>query len=181
MVKVSKLVVSLLSIVSPLLNNCFVKSKRLCQRIPDRFVACISFFWIQNRYREMGVIRFLFHIHIACNLHRVAHDNGKWWRLAVATGMLSREIDLQRIHNWRNIARLQDMSCLSTIQWISFLIMSKIICSFQNSALLVLINQLYADSVRCSTKQVFAQSSKNCKNFLTTAKPLKNIFEWTQF
>ena len=138
-------------------------------------------FEFQNRYREIDVIRFLFHIHIACNLHRVAHDNGKWWRLAVATGMLSREIDLQRIHNWRNIARLQDMSCLSTIQWISFLIMSKIICSFQNSAFLVLINQLYADSVRCSTKQVFAQSSKNCKNFLTTAKPLKNIFEWTQF
>ena len=59
-------------------------AKRLCQRIKHRFVACISFWRIQNLYKEMGVIRSLFYRYIACNLHRVAHDNGDWRRLSMA-------------------------------------------------------------------------------------------------
>ena len=50
--------------VSPQLKNRFVKSKRLCQRIKYRFIMCISFWQIQNRYKEMDVIRFLFYRYI---------------------------------------------------------------------------------------------------------------------
>ena len=58
--------------VSPQLKNFFVESKRLCQRIKHCVVVFISFCWIQNRYKEMNVIRSLFYRYIACNLHRVA-------------------------------------------------------------------------------------------------------------
>ena len=64
--------------VSPQLKNRFVESKRLSQQIKHRFAVCISYWRIQNLYKEMDVIRSLFDRYIACNLHRVAHDNGGW-------------------------------------------------------------------------------------------------------
>ena len=53
-----------------------IESKCLCQGIKYRFVVCISFCGIQNRYKEIDVIRSLFYRYIACKMHRVAHDNG---------------------------------------------------------------------------------------------------------
>ena len=64
--------------VSPQSKNRFVESKRLPQWIKHRFAVCISYWRIQNLYKEMNVIRSLFDRYIACNLHRVAHDNGGW-------------------------------------------------------------------------------------------------------
>ena len=64
--------------VSPQLKNRFVESKRLSQWIKHRFTVCISYWRIQNLYKEMDVIRSLFDRYIGCNLHRVAHDNGGW-------------------------------------------------------------------------------------------------------
>ena len=58
--------------VSSQLKNRFVESKRLCQRIKHRYVVFISFWRIQNCYKEMDLSRFLFYRYIACNLHRVA-------------------------------------------------------------------------------------------------------------
>ena len=69
--------------VSPQLKNCFVESKCLYQRIKHRFVVCISFWRIRNRYREISVIRSLFYRYIACNLHRVVHNNGGWRKLSM--------------------------------------------------------------------------------------------------
>ena len=37
----------------------------------------------KNCYKEMDVIRSLFYRYIACNFHRVAHDNGGWRRLSI--------------------------------------------------------------------------------------------------
>ena len=50
-----------------------------------RFVVCILFWQIQNRYKEMDVIRSLFARYNACNLHRdyCTHDYGGWWRLSM--------------------------------------------------------------------------------------------------
>ena len=75
-----------------------------------------------------------------------------------------------------------DPISISTIWWISFFIMSESVL-FVPKAVLVftLINYLHTDAVikRCSVKYWFAHSSKNYKEFLATAKSLKNIFEWT--
>ena len=70
--------------VSPQLKNCFIESKRLCQQIKHRFVICISFWLIQNCYKEIDLIRSLFYRYIASNLQRVVHDDGVWRRLSVA-------------------------------------------------------------------------------------------------
>ena len=55
----------------PHLKNRFVESNCLCQRIKHCFVVCISFWRVQNCYKEMDVIRSLFYWCIECNLHRV--------------------------------------------------------------------------------------------------------------
>ena len=67
----------------PQLKNRFFEAKRLCQWIKHRFVVCISLWQIQNRYKEMDVIKSLFNRYNACNLHRVTHDYGGWRRLSM--------------------------------------------------------------------------------------------------
>ena len=90
---VSHFVVSLLSIKVTFrvatTQESFFRSKtfmstfclRLRLWIKHRFVGCISFWRIQNRYKEMDVIRSLFNRCNACNWHRVTHDYGGWRRL----------------------------------------------------------------------------------------------------
>ena len=48
------------------------------------FVVCLLFWRVQNRYKEMEVIRSLFYRYIAYNLRRRAHDNSGWRRLSIA-------------------------------------------------------------------------------------------------
>ena len=38
-----------------------------------RFVVCISFWRIQNRYKEMDVIESLFYTYIACNFFLISY------------------------------------------------------------------------------------------------------------
>ena len=57
-----------------------LSNQNVCEWIKHRFVVCILFWQIQNRCEEMDVIRPLFCRYIACNLHRIAHDNAGWWR-----------------------------------------------------------------------------------------------------
>ena len=59
--------------VLPQLKNHFVDSRHLCQGIKHHLTVWISFWGIQNRYKETDK-------DIACNMHRVAHNNSGSWR-----------------------------------------------------------------------------------------------------
>ena len=93
--------------VSPQLKNWFFQVKRLCQRIKHYFVVCISFWQIQNRYKDMDPIRPLFYGSNACNLNIVTHDNGGWWRLSMVVARERCHVERLSCKEFINIASLQ--------------------------------------------------------------------------
>ena len=87
---VSQFVVSLLSIMVTFwvaaTQDRFFEAKRLCQQIKHVFVVCISFWRIENLYKEMDVIRSLFkgYNHVICiewHMIMVGDEDCQWWLL----------------------------------------------------------------------------------------------------